>query len=62
MLKAVKSVLFDILSMILTFILWIISLLMVIYLLPENMAFPAFALCFIGSMFLSDYLVDKLRE
>ncbi|MDG0800092.1 hypothetical protein [Pectobacterium polaris] len=61
MLKAAKSVLFDILSMILTFIFWVISLVMVTYLLPENIVFPAFAFCFIGSMLLSDYLVDKLR-
>ncbi|GKW25889.1 hypothetical protein PEC311524_34830 [Pectobacterium carotovorum subsp. carotovorum] len=62
MLKAAKSVLFDILSMILTFILWVISLLTVTYLLPESIWFPVFAFCFIGSMFLSDYLVNKLRK
>lgn len=60
MLKAVKSVLFDTLSKILRFIFWVISFLMVWYLFPENLMFPVFALCFIGSMFLSDYLVDKL--
>ncbi|RYC42396.1 hypothetical protein DEH81_02830 [Pectobacterium zantedeschiae] len=61
MLKAVKSVLFDILSMILTFILCVFSIIAVVSLFPDNLLFPVGIFGLIGSYWLGDYLVDKLR-
>lgn len=61
MLKAVKSVLFDILSMILTFILCIFSIVIIGSIFPDNLLFPASVFGLIGSYWLGDYLVDKLR-
>ncbi|GKW13817.1 hypothetical protein [Pectobacterium punjabense] len=61
MLKAVKSVLFDILSMILTFILCVFSTVIVVSLFPDSLLFPAGVFGLIGSYWLGDHLVDKLR-